>query len=112
MGLSLEVQPKHVNGWLEKKWVVMKYVFVMGLSLPMVTGLGLNWSPAQHIGGEPHCSSKLTTLMGPTHFKIAHLAVSCLNKFLKRKIKSFIHCYFFILFHFFTNLVNSNLKTT
>ena len=100
MGLSLEVQPKHVNGWLEKKWVVMKYVFVMGLSLPMVTGLDLNWSPAQHIGGEPHCSSKLTTLMGPTHFRIAHLAVSCLNKFLKKK-NLVIHSLFFLSFFFF-----------
>ena len=37
LGLSLEAQPRYINGRLENKWVVMEYV--------LVTGLGLSWSP-------------------------------------------------------------------
>ena len=52
LGLSLEAQPRHINGRLENKWVVMEYVLVMGLGLPMVTSLGLSWSPGPSFYGD------------------------------------------------------------
>ena len=52
LGLSLEAQPRHINGRLGNKWAVMEYVLVMGLGLPMVTGLGLSWSPGPRFYGD------------------------------------------------------------
>ena len=74
------------------------------LGLPMMTNMGLSWSPGPNLLMEGLMLFTPITLMAHTHIELAHLATSILSNFQAsnfRNLSIYLFVYLFIYFVLF-----------